>query len=90
MKQIFYTQGKGRVLKKLTVFSDEQQYLLHFLVLGRTNPTKAERAAGEKEKRFEVLNQEAYIKHCEPITPEQFPLPDLVEEFINFLKNEKK
>lgn len=89
MEQIFYTQGKGRVLNKLTVFSDGQQYLLHFLILGRTNPTKAERAAGEKEKRFVVLEQKTYIKHYEPITPDQFPLPELVEKFVNFLKNGK-
>lgn len=84
MEKIFYVRGKGRATKALTVFSDGQQYRLNFLILGRTNPTKTERAAGEKEKRFEILNEDIFVQHDHEIIPSQFPLPELVQQFIDF------
>jgi len=89
MEQIFYVRGKGRATKALTVFSDGQQYRLNFLILGRTNPTKAERAAGAKEKRFEILNENIFVQHDQEIIPSQFPLPELVQQFVEFLIERK-
>lgn len=84
--KIFYARGKGRVYKMLTVYSDGQLYRLHYLILDRTNPSKSERAAGEKERRFETLNQELYVKCGDEVDPNQFPIPELTQQFINFLK----
>lgn len=89
MEQIFFARGKGRATKLLTVFSDGQRYRLHFIIFGRTNPSKVERAAGEKEKRFKVLNKKIFVQHDQEIIPTQFPLPELVQQFIVFL-NERK
>ncbi|MGK7247386.1 hypothetical protein ACSPAH_23045 [Buttiauxella agrestis] len=85
MEQIFYARGKGRATRALTVFTDGQQYRLDFLILGRTNPTKTERAAGAKEKRFEILNESFHVQRGQEIIPTQFPLPELVQQFVDFL-----
>lgn len=90
MEQIFYVRGKGRKTKALTVFRDEQHYRLHFLILGRTNPTKAEKAAGAKEKRVIELDEEVLLPRDQDIIPSQYPLPDLVQELINFLNEGDK
>lgn len=73
----------------LTVYSDGQQFKMHFLILDRTNPSKAERAAGAKEQRFEVLNETFFISLEDQIIPASYPLPELVQKFIDFLKEGK-
>ncbi|MEC5509956.1 hypothetical protein P9911_029585 [Klebsiella oxytoca] len=85
MEKIFYSRGKGRVTKSLEVFSDGEQYKLHFLIFDRTNPSKAERAAGEKEKRFVVLDEQILVPVSGAINPADYPLPELVQQFMNFI-----
>ncbi|EET2715135.1 hypothetical protein FJ565_004716 [Escherichia coli] len=88
MDKIFYTRGKGRVRKSLDVFSDGRQFRLLFTVLDRTNPSKADRAAGMKEKRFIVFEEEFYISHNVQVIPSKYPFPELVEEFVVYLNGE--
>lgn len=73
----------------LTVYRDGEQYKMHFLILDRTNPSKSERAAGAKEQRFEVLNETFLIGLEDPIISANYPLPELVQQFIDFLKEGK-
>lgn len=92
MKEIFFARRKGEksaIRQSLTVKTDGQQYHLHFLVLGRTNPTKEERAAGAREKRIEILNKEFVINCGDFIRASDYPHPKLVREFINFLQEAK-
>jgi len=88
--EIFFAQTKGRVRKKLTVFSDGDDLLLRFLILARTNPSRAERAAGAKEKRIVVLEQTYRISHISLIDPYAYPLPELVAEFLSFREKGEK
>jgi hypothetical protein len=89
MEKIFYARGKGRVTKALTVYSDGEQYRLHFLFLDRTNPSRAERAAGAKEQRFPVLDEEFLVSQGSEINPQQYPQPELVQQFLVFLEEGK-
>ncbi|ECY2550867.1 hypothetical protein F6853_21515 [Salmonella enterica] len=88
MEKIFYTRGKGRVRKSLDVYSDGEQYRFLFTTLDRTNPSKAERAAGAKENRFKTLEEEFYVEHNSVIIPAEFPQPELVQKFVDFLKGD--
>jgi hypothetical protein len=89
MEKVFFVRGgKGRIRHLLTVYSDQKQYRLHFEVLNRTNPTKAEKAAGVKEKRFVVLDQDYYVECGKTIIPSEYPLPELAEAFSHFLQGE--
>lgn len=88
MEQIFYTRGKGRVTKALTVWDNGSHYRLHFLALDRTNPSKAERAAGAKEKRFVTLDTNIDVPRGVLIVPSNYPLPELVKQFIDFLNED--
>lgn len=88
MEKIFYTRGKGRVRKSLDVYSDGDQYRFLFTTLDRTNPSKAERAAGAKEKRFKAMEEEFYVEHKAVIIPAEYPQPELVQKFIDFLKGD--
>ncbi|HCA7081486.1 TPA: hypothetical protein MX214_004699 [Citrobacter sedlakii] len=85
MEKIFYTRGKGRVRKSLDVYSDGEQYRFLFTTLDRTNPSKSERAAGAKEKRFTALEEEFYVEHTALIVPAEYPQPELVQKFVDFL-----
>lgn len=85
MEKIFYTRGKGRVSKSLEVYRGGDQYCLHFLIFDRTNPSRAARAAGEKEKRFIVLDKQFFVPVSNAINPADYPVPELVEQFINFI-----
>ncbi|MGN2498874.1 hypothetical protein [Serratia nevei] len=89
MEPIFFTRSKGRVRKMLAVYCDGQQYKLQFTVLDRTNPTREERAQGIKEKRFETLNQVHFVNLSDVIEPDDYPLPDLTQEFIDFVTEKK-
>jgi DUF971 family protein len=89
MEKVFFTRSKGRVKKLLAVYSDGEHYKLQFTVLDITNPSRAERAEGIKEKRFETLSTEHCVKITDVINPNDFPLPELVTEFIKFLTGEK-
>lgn len=92
MEKIFYTRRKGdmsSIRQFLTVTTDGKQYHLHFLLLDRTKPTKAERAAGAKAERFEILNREYVINCGDFIRASDYPVPKLVREFIKFLKEPK-
>lgn len=84
MKKIFEAKAGGRVRKRLDVYRDGERYRLSFLILDRTNPTKEEKAQGAKEKRFEVLNEEKFIACNDFIDPDLFPLPELMQQFINW------
>lgn len=90
MEEIFFTRSKGRVNKMLTVYSNGIQFKLHYRIFDRTNPSKIERANGAKEKRFEVFNQVFYIGANDILIPENYPMPELTNKFINFIKEEKK
>jgi len=92
MDKIFYARRKGErssIRQSLTVTTDGKQYRLQFLVLDRTNPTKAERAAGAKPDRIEILNREYVINCGEFIRASDYPVPKLVREFIIFLQEPK-
>ncbi|WP_436883163.1 hypothetical protein [Enterobacter asburiae] len=89
MEKIFFIRGKGRVKRMLTVYSDGVQYRLHYLVLDRTSPSRADKAQGIREKRFETLNQERYIRCDEVIDLDVSPLPDLTRQFVIFLSDKK-
>lgn len=89
MEQIFFTRGKGRVRKLLVVYSDGQQYKLHYTILDRTNPTKEERAQGIKEKRFATLDEIYFIGCDELLDVNKYPLPELTSEFIKYLEGKK-
>ncbi|EAA5645013.1 hypothetical protein DOF57_24575 [Salmonella enterica] len=90
MEKIFYTRGKGRVRKSLDVFSDGHQFRLLFTVLDRTNPSKADRAAGMKEKRFIAFEEEFFISHNDQIIPSKYPFPELVEAFVVYLNGNRE
>lgn len=85
MEKIFFARGKGRVKKMLTVHSDGHIYKMNFLILDRTNPTRSERQSGAREMRFELLNNTVEIQVGNVINPADFPMPELVKKFINFL-----
>lgn len=93
MKDLFFARRRGetaRISQSLAVQSDGIQYRLRYLVLDRTNPTKAERASGTKEERIEVLNQEFFLNVGDFIRVSDFPLPKLTREFIRFLKESQE
>lgn len=94
MKELFFIRGKGvsghshKLLadQMLAVYTDGAQYRLHYLILDRTDPTRAEREAGRKAERIETLNQEFFIGCNDFIRVSDFPLPKLTRKFIQFLK----
>lgn len=93
MKDLFFVRRRGetaRISQSLAVQSDGIKYRLQYLVLDRTNPTKAERASGAKEERIEVLNQEFFLNVGDFIRVSDFPLPKLTREFIHFLKESQE
>lgn len=92
MKEIFVTKRRGstaKIRQILAVYSDGEQYRLHFIVLDRTNPSKAERDAGKEAVRSETLDQEFFIGCGDFIRPSDYPLPKLVREFIQYLSETK-
>lgn len=93
MNDIFFIRRKGAtsaIRQSLSVKTDGKMYYLHFLILDRTNPTKAQRAADVKAERIELLNQVYEVRCGAFIKASDFPLPKLVREFINFLQESEK
>lgn len=89
MKEIFVTKRRGstaKIRQVLAVYSDGKQYRLHFVELDRTNPSKAAREAGEQAVRSETLNQEFFVNCGDFIRASDYPLPKLVREFLQYLK----
>ncbi|WP_244665182.1 type II toxin-antitoxin system MqsA family antitoxin [Candidatus Symbiopectobacterium sp. 'North America'] len=71
----------------LTVYSDGIRYRLHYITLDRTNPSAEECAQGIKEKRFETLNREFYLKKGKELVLSRYPQPELTEQFKAFLES---
>lgn len=92
MEKIFFSKRRGKtaqIRQMLAVYTDGKKYRLHYLILDRTNPSKAEREAGEKETRSEILNQEFFINCGDFIRVSDYPLPKLTREFIQYLKEKE-
>ncbi|EMI5646297.1 hypothetical protein ACUMKS_003719 [Proteus mirabilis] len=83
MKQIYMARTGGTVRSSLIVYSDGLKFKLHYLVLGRTNPSKTERLKGIKCKRFEILNNEFEFNNFNEINVNDLPLKELTEEFLS-------
>ncbi|PHM59519.1 hypothetical protein Xish_03662 [Xenorhabdus ishibashii] len=91
MKQIYMTRSGGSVRSILTVYSDGTKFKLHYLILGRTNPTKAEKAKGVKSQRFEILNNEFLFDSVNDINFIMLPVQKLTNRFKNeYLYRNKK
>lgn len=83
MKQIYMARTGGTVRSSLIVYRDGLKFKLHYLVLGRTNPSKAERLKGIKCKRFEILNNEFEFNNFNEINVNDLRLKELTEEFLS-------
>lgn len=98
MKELFFKRRKGESQHSplliadqlLAVYTDGKQYRLHYQILDRTDPTRAEREAGEKAKRIERLNEEYFIDCGAFIRASDYPLPKLTRDFIKFLKEQEE
>lgn len=81
----FLVKTGGRVRKYLAVYLEGDKYRLNYLVLGRSNPTKAERNEGAKEKRHVIFEETVVTEKNDIINAADFPIPELTAQFIDFL-----
>ena len=67
MEQVYMARTGGTVRSSLIAYRNGEKITLHYLVLGRTNPSKIERLKGIKCKRFKVLDNKITFNKIDDI-----------------------
>lgn len=83
MKQVYMTRTGGTVRSSLIVYRDGLKIKLHYLVLGRTNPSKIERLKGIKCKRFEILDNQITFNNIDDLRHNEMDISEFTERFVS-------
>lgn len=83
MEQVYMARTGGTVRSSLIVYRDGLKIKMHYLVLGRTNPSKAERLKGAKCKRFKLLDNQIAFNNIDDIKQNGMDTKKHAERFVS-------